>query len=65
MGDEHGSEFFGVRVDVEVQLGKDGEPDIFRADLQVVVLVVGLDGTIDEAIGRGVDGASDVRLPEG
>lgn len=55
MRDEEVAEVFGVGVDVEVELGEDGEPDIFWAENEVVVGAVGLDGGPDEAIGGGGD----------
>ncbi len=43
-------------VDVEAELREDGEPDVVGAEAEVVVLVVGHDGGVDEAVGGGVDG---------
>ena len=44
-------------TDVTAELGEDGEPDVFGADDEVVVLVVGVDGAFDEAVGGGVEGS--------
>ena len=43
-------------VDVAAELGEDRKPDVFRADDEAVVLVVGVDGAFDEAVGGGVEG---------
>ena len=40
-------------IDVTAELGEDGEPDVFGAEDEVVVLVVGVDGGFDEAAGGG------------
>jgi len=45
-----------VGVDVEAELREDGEPDVVGADAEVLVLVAGHDGGVDEAVGGGVDG---------
>jgi len=39
-----------VRVDVEAELGEDGEPDVVGPEDEVVVLVVGGEGGVDEAV---------------
>jgi len=45
-----------VVVDVQAQLNEDGEPDIVGSNDKMVVLVVGVDSGIDEAIALGADG---------
>lgn len=42
-------------IDVTAELGEDGKPDVFGAEDEVVVLVVGVDGGFDEAVGGGVE----------
>ncbi len=39
-----------MRVDVQVQLRKDGEPDILGAQREMVMAAVGGNGSPDEAI---------------
>ena len=43
-------------IDVTAELGKDGKPDVFGAEDEVVVLVIGVDGGFYEAVGGGVEG---------
>ena len=43
-------------IDVTAELDEDGKPDVFGAEDEVVVLVVGVDGRFDEAVGGGVEG---------
>jgi len=45
-----------VGVDVGAELGEDGEPDVFGADDEVVVLVVGFDAGVEEAVFGGEGG---------
>jgi hypothetical protein len=40
-----------VSIDVEGYLGQDGEPNIFRSDLEVMVVAVGFVRRHDKAIG--------------
>ena len=42
-------------IDVTAELGEDRKPDVFGADDEVVVLIVGVDGAFDEAVGGGVE----------
>ena len=44
-------------IDVTAELGEDSKLDVFGAEDEVVVLVVGVDGDFDEAVGGGVEGA--------
>lgn len=48
--DKFGAQLLGVGVDVLIELGKDGDPDVFGANGEVQVSVVGVDGGIDETI---------------
>lgn len=60
--DEQVAQLLGVRVDVQVELGEDGEPDVVGPEDEVVVLVVGGEGGVDEAVA--VRGRSDEGLGE-
>jgi hypothetical protein len=49
------ADFFGMAVDEEAKLSEDREPNVLGENSQVVVVTVGADGGVDEAIDRGVD----------
>lgn len=53
--DEHISKRFGIFVDIDVELGQDAEPDVFRSDFEVLMLIVGLNYGVDEAVLGWVD----------
>ena len=42
-------------LDVTAELGEHRKPDVFGADDEVVVLIVGVDRAFDEAVGGGVE----------
>ena len=44
-------------IAVTAELGEDGKSDVFGADDEVVVLVAGLDGAFEKAVGGGVEGS--------
>ena len=48
MTDKKTPQTFGVPVDVEVELGEDGDPEIVGAKNQVVVMVPGVEASFDE-----------------
>jgi len=54
MRDEQRAKLLGVCVDVEADLREDGEPNVFGANTEVVMLVIGHDGGVDEAVGGGM-----------
>lgn len=43
-----------LSVEEEGELGDDGEPDVVRSDDEVMVVVVGLNDSVDEAVGAGM-----------
>lgn len=51
MGNEQSAQFLSMSVDEQTELRKNGKPDVFGADPEMVMVVVGLDGTVDESVG--------------
>lgn len=51
MRDELAAQGLGVRVDVATELREDGEPDVFGPEGEVVVVIVGCDDAVHEAVG--------------
>lgn len=60
VSDEFTAELLRVFVDVQAQLYEDGEPDIIGSNDKMVVLVVGVDSGVDEAIALGADGVIEI-----
>lgn len=56
MSDEHAAHVLGVRIDIDVDLHEDGEPNVLRANDEMMVLIVGVHGTIDKSILRRYEG---------
>ncbi len=55
MGDEFVAQLLRMGIYIAAELSQDGEPHIFRTDDEVMMLVVGLDGALDEAIGGSIE----------
>ena len=55
MCNEEGAEFFGMRIDVQRELSENAKPNIFGAESQVLVRVVGWETAANKAVVAGIE----------